>query len=74
MPRSLRGMSMGSGIDVISPQIRAGCMLRVLAVSDPDYGNLEAYDGEPEACLTLDEIAFWQSVLDHQRELALARR
>lgn len=68
MAYSLSGMALGGKIDAIGLPAKPGCRLRVLVVSDPDYGS-EAYDGEAAGSLTSADIEFWQRVLDEQRQI-----
>jgi hypothetical protein len=63
-------MYTGRELYIIGPlNVRLGTRVRVLIASDPDYGDTEAEDGQPESTLTEEEIRFWQCVLDRQTAL-----
>ena len=64
MPQSIGGMCLVGDIDVIGLDIRPGCRVRVLVVSDPNYGDPEADGSDPVPKLSDADRAFWQNVLD----------
>jgi hypothetical protein len=63
MPQSVVGMCLVGEIDVSGLDIRPGCRVRALVISDPSYRDPESGGTEPELTLTEEEVRFWQTVL-----------
>jgi hypothetical protein len=75
MPQMARGGYTGGEIFLTGPlDVPPGTRLRVLIVSDPDYGDPETDGTEPAPTLTEEERRFWQSVLDNQAAPASSAR